>query len=483
MKQSSLKSNFIYNVAYQILVLIVPLITSPYLTRTIGAEGLGVYSFTQSFAHYFVLCIMLGVNNYGNREIARTRDNKEECSKTFWEIYSFQFILLCALTLIYCGYLVIRKPENLIIYVFQMLYVVSAGFDINWACFGLERFRLTVIRNACIKVFSTIAIFTLVHDSSDLGIYTVIIAGGCLISQLALWPFILKEFDLRRPSWPGIKRHIKPNLMLFLPVIAVSLYTIMDKLMLGVMSTKVEVGYYAYAERVIQIPSSIVAALGTVMLPRASNLVRNGHGDQGKNLLVRSMQFAMLISIGCGFGVMAISKELIPWYYGADFTRCALFTAWLAPVVYLTSWNSVIRTQYVIPYGYDRIYLATVSVGAVVNLILNVLFIRTYQGIGAVIATDIAQFAVCFVQYLLLKNKLDYKEFRSDTVCFFVTGLAMFIGLYILPDFSKVDIVNILYKILVGAAFYCTVTIGYLACIKKDTRLIRSIMSISRRRR
>lgn len=482
MKQSSIKKNFIYNVLYQVLIIIVPLITSPYLTRTVGADGLGIYSYTQAYAHYFVLFILLGLNNYGNREIAKVRDDKKKVSETFFEIYSFQLINLIFISIIYIFTIILVIKENRTIYWIQFLYVLSAGFDINWCCFGLEKFKLTVTRNSIIKIGSAIAIFLFVHSPNDLWIYTLIIAGTTLLSQVVVWPFVLKEIDFIKPSIQGIVSRIKPNIMLFLPVIAVSLYTIMDKLMLGLLDTKKEVAYYAYAERIIQIPLSFITALGTVMLPRASHMMHNGKSKESIKLLVHSMQFAMVLSIGSTAGVMAISNILIPWYYGKAFTRCAIFTCLLAPVIAFTSWNTIIRTQFVIPKGLDQIYLATVSSGAVVNLVLNYFLIKSMRGTGAVIATIFAELAVCLVQYIFLKKELNYKTFAIDTGAFVGCGVIMAILVYAIPVNNKYLIYCIIGKVFIGIICYSSLVYIYLIKIKKDYWLVHNIINMVKKK-
>ena len=475
MKQTSIKKNFVYNVLYQILTIIIPLITSPYLTRVIGAGGLGEYTFTQSYAHYFVLFILLGVNNYGNREIARVQDDKELASKTFWEIYAFQASLLVIVASLYAISVSFFVTGSKTLYWIQMLYVISAGFDINWCCFGLEKFKLTVIRNSIIKVAFAALIFLLIHSPDDIWIYTLLAAGSLLISQLVVWPFILKEIHFVKPDKAAVIKRIKPNLMLFLPVIAVSLYTIMDKLMLGILDAKTEVAFYSYAGSFIEIPETIILALSTVMLPRASKMLYDGKEKESFRLLKRSMQFAMLFSIGSAFGLASISQELIPWYYGSAFDRCAVFAMTLTPVIVLTSWNGIIRTQYVIPKGYDRIYLLTVSTGAIVNLALNYILIPRINGIGAVIGTVCAQASVCIVQFLLTKKEIRYREFIIEAIVFCLCGFAMALVVRLIPAISKVTIIDILYRIIVGIVVYGDLTMIYLVHMKKDNFLWNSL--------
>lgn len=213
MRQESVKKNFVYNMVYQILVLILPLITAPYLSRIIGSDGIGVYSYTQAFAHYFVLFAMLGVENYGNREIARVRDNQEEKNRTFLEIFSIQCLMTIVLTVIYISYVFLAHVDHALIYGLQLFYIISAGFNINWYFWGVEKFRITVIRNAIIKIITTLCIFTFVRGSDDLWLYTIIISMGTLLSNIVVWPFLLKEVKFQKVSFDGVKKHIKADII------------------------------------------------------------------------------------------------------------------------------------------------------------------------------------------------------------------------------------------------------------------------------
>ncbi|MGX7076494.1 oligosaccharide flippase family protein [Globicatella sanguinis] len=480
MNKSNLKTNFLYNFLYQALILIVPLVTSPYLTRVLGAEGLGTYSFSQSYANYFMLFIMLGVNNYGNREISRVRDNKNEVNKTFTEIYCLQFVLMIIFSIIYFFTIYISFGKYKIIYFIQLIYVISGGLDINWCCFGLEKFKLAVVRNSIIKSLNALAIFLFIKDENDLVLYTLLSVISIFLSQIVIWPFILKEIKFVKVKKEDVIKRIKPNFILFLPVIAVSLYTIMDKLMLGMMSSKTEVAYYTYAERITQIPTAFIAALGTVMLPRASNLISNGKEHENIELINKSMQVSIFIAASSSFGLMAIANELIPWYYGLDFTRSAVFTTLLSPIVIFISWNNVIRTQFIIPKGLDRIYIISVSSGALSNLILNILLIPIYDGIGAIIATLFANLIISITQYILVRDYIDFRKFLPNTLIFCLIGMSMGVIVYYIPSMFSMFI-SILYKIGIGAIYFITLSYFYLVKVKKDYFLFNSAKSFIKR--
>ena len=271
---SSIKKNFSYNLVYQILNLVILLVTSPYIARVLGPDKSRIYSYTYSVANFFLLAAMLGVNNYGNRSIALIRDDKEKLSKTFSSIYVLQLLTSAISVTAYVIYLVWIIDANRTVALVQGVYLMSAAFDINWFFFGLEKFKLTVTRNMVIRILSLVGIFVFVKDQNDLILYTFVMAGSQLLSTLALWPYVRKLTKFQIKTWAEVALHIKPNLILFIPVLAISIYNVMDKIMLGIMSTDAQVGYYEYSERILQIPMAIINALGMVMLTRMSNLVQ-----------------------------------------------------------------------------------------------------------------------------------------------------------------------------------------------------------------
>ncbi len=242
---SSVKKNLGYQTIYQILATCLPLITSPYLSRRLGATQLGIYSFTNSVVLYFTLFAMLGTVNYGTRSIAAVKDDPEKCGKVFWDIYLLQAGMAIVAAFVYLCYFVFICKENRLIAFIQMFQILNCFLDINWLFFGLEKFKVTVTRNIFVKAVCFILLFILVKNENDLWKYAVLMVASNIISQLILWKrlplFCKKAFHI---DLLEIRRHIRPNLVLFVPLLAMSVYHVMDKTMLGIMSTKEQVGYY-----------------------------------------------------------------------------------------------------------------------------------------------------------------------------------------------------------------------------------------------
>ena len=463
----SVKKNFIYNTIYQILLVILPLITAPYISRTLGANAVGVYSYTNSVAYYFILIAMLGISNYGNRTIASVRDNKEKLNEKFSSIYTLQFILFIIAIISYVVYSLFIASENNMIFLLQTFYVVSGLLDISWLFFGLEQFKLTVFRNVVIKILTVISMFIFVKDISDLWIYTLIMSLGTFISQLYLWFYVKKFVTFKKVSFRNITENIKPIIILFIPVIAYSIYKVMDKIMLGNMSNYSEVGYYNNAEKIINIPMGIITALGTVMLPRMSNMVANGKNDKSKQYISLSVKVVTIISSAIAFGLMGISNVFTPVFFGEGFEPSAKIIYLLSITVFFISWANVVRTQYLMPNNYDKIYVISTVIGGIVNLIINLLLIPKYAAVGAAIGTIFAEFSVMIMQVIAVRKEISVLKYIFEYMPVLIIGFCMMFIVNWLGTLIGDSIVTIVIQILVGGSFFLICTLAFLA-IKKD---------------
>lgn len=455
----SVKKNFIYNLSYQILIMILPLITTPYISRVIGAEGIGIQSYTYSIANYFVLFAMLGINNHGNRSIAMVKNNQEKLNKTFTSIYLIQAVMSIIMIVFYIIYIIFFVKSYKIIFVIQLSYIIGALFDINWFFFGMEQFKITVTRNTIIKLMSVMSIFIFVKSENDLYLYSLILALGTLISQLILWNFIGKYVKFTKVKFDDVKEHVIPMLVLFIPAISVSIYKIMDKIMLGSMSTVTEVGFFTNSERIISIPLGIITALGTVMLPKMSNLLSNGKNKKAQKYIKLSLKFSMFISIGSMFGLIGVSGNIVPAFLGKGFDRCVDVVSLLSVTLLFMAWANVIRTQILIPKKKDKVYIVSTLLGAIVNVIINTLLIKDFGAIGATVGTIFAEATVSIYQTLMIRKELNIKGYLKDIIIFMIAGIFMFLTIkylgYILGSSLLVGVI----QIFIGAIVYFLVNI------------------------
>ncbi len=461
----NIKKNIAYNLAYQVLAIILPFITAPYLSRVIGANGVGIYSFSHSVALYFTYITLLGLTNYGNRAIAAVQNDYEERSRLFCEIYCMQvicFVVSICEYLIYTFFFSTDKTAAII----MTFTVISSVFDINWFFFGMEKFKLTVIRNSVIKVLTVACIFLFVHSKDDIYVYVAIMSVGFLASQLCLWPFLKNMVKLQRPRLADVAKHFKPNLVLFVPVIAVSIYKIMDKVFLGYMSTMEQVGYYENAERIITIAVTMITAVGTVMLPRMSSLIADNKMDESKQYLDKTMLVVLAYTNAVMFGIFAVAKEFSVVYYGEDFLTTGVIMCYLAVTVVFLGCGNVVRTQYLIPHKEDSIYLISAILGAVVNLVINILLIPRLDAVGAAIGTICAEIVVWLYQILSVRHELRLRKYLKWQIIFTLTGLVMFLVIRFMPTHNNA-IIALGLHILVGAAVYILLAGLYIIKVEK----------------
>lgn len=411
---------------------------------------------------------MLGIANHGNRSVALVRDNRQKVSEAFSNTYIIQLCttviaLLLYFLFIYCWF----SGDKTIAYI-ESIIVLSYVLDITWFFFGLEQFAVTVTRNAIIKIATVVAIFIFVRSREDLWIYALIMSCGMLFSQIYLWLRIRKYADFCKPSWSQVKSNIKPVLMLFIPAIAYSIYKLLDKVMLGAMSSMSQVGLFDNAEKIINIPSSLITAFGTVMMPRITVLLGTGDEHRISYLNKISVRYFTLLVVGAAFGLAGICNVLALVYFGSEFVGSAPIIAGLGFSLIFVTWANVIRTQYLIPNKLDKPYVISSVIGALANLAVNIILIPKFAGIGAMIGTIIAEFTVFFVQLILVRRSFPMSQYLQPVLFLFPIGMIMFAVVYWIGAYMGNTIITLIIQILVGGFLYLSGSMVYLKVIHDE---------------
>ena len=465
---------------YEVLILILPFVTSPYIARVLGAEKVGIYSYTYSIAYYFYLFSLLGIKNYGNRAIAQARDDQDELNTRFSNIFAVHLLVSLICLALYIGYILLIADEYSMYSLLQTPYVISALLDISWFFFGIEKFKLTVTRNTIIRLITVACTFIFVRTADDLWKYCFVLAMGQLISQATLWFFIRKEVRFVRPKWQEMKKHIKPLLVLFIPAIAVSLYKYMDKIMLGSMSSKTQLGFYENAEKAITIPTTIIGSFGTVMLPKMSNLTAAGKKEEAGHYIRLSMKYVMCLAFALTFGLASVANNFAPLFWGKEFTYSGSLIMGLSVTIPFIAFANIIRTQYLIPREHDKEYIISVSVGAVVNLIINAILITDMGAMGATIGTIAAEVTVCLIQAFVVRKELPMLKYIKSAMPFLFFGLTMFAGVITIGMIMELRWLGLMLQILVGVVIYC-VFCGIYFIVTKDSVVTACMQRITRR--
>lgn len=406
-----LNRNFIFSIFYQLLLYLVPFLFTPYLSRIFLPTDIGAYAFTFSIVSFFMLATLLGINNYGSRTIATTTSRAAR-SKVFWSIYGLQFRLGLLLLLLY----------NLIIFLFlepnfhtlafiQNLFLLSATFDISWFYFGIERFRTTLFRSFLTKTLTLVAVFLLVKAPSDLPLYAFIMAFSTLLGQLYLFLPLFSHLDFRPAPFRSSLTHLRPVLVLFIPVLAYSIYRIIDKTMLGVLSSTSELGLYDHAEKIINLPVGILAALGTVMIPHMSKTSLSSQ-KLLQSEMNKSFQLVFTLMLPAVALLFFAAGDLSLVYFGSKFESSAPLISLLSLSIIFAAVANVIRTNFLIPLKKDRIYVFSTLLAAGFNLLLNLLLIPLLGAVGACIGTIVAEATVCLYQFFATRRQINYHAVR-----------------------------------------------------------------------
>ncbi len=452
--KKSIAKNYIYNLIYQLLTILLPLVTTPYLSRVLGAEPIGIYGYTISIVTYFILFGSLGVAMYGQREIAYLQNNKKDRTKTFLEIVIVRAISL-TISMILFYFIFGRTGEYAVYYKILLIQMLANVFDISWFFQGLEEFGKTIIRNTIVKLLSLISIFVLVKQPSDLWKYFIILVASELIGNISLWFYLPKYVEKIKLKTLQLKKHIKPAIALFIPQIAIQIYTVLDKTMIGMLTNNMsEVGYYEQAQKVIRALILVMGSLSTVMSSRIASEYAKGNKENLKDCLEKSFNFVWFLGIPMMFGTIAISSKFVPWYYGEGFEPVINMLIATSPIILAIGLNNVTGIQYLIQTGKENIFTKSVVVGAIVNIILNFIFIKTIGTIGAGISSAIAEFIILFVQLKYFKEQFSIRKILKLSIKCFICGLIMLIVVLILTNYLSVSILNTIIEVAIGGIIY-----------------------------
>ncbi len=453
-KKKSITKNYIYNVSYQILTLITPLITTPYLSRVLEADGIGVFSFTASIVAYFTMFAALGTLTYGNREISYLQEDRKARSQMFWEIELLSVITALVALLAYGIFLGAFAEEYHIFYLVQTFTIMSVAIDIVWLLQGMEEFGKVVFRNIIFKIVNIAFIFIFVRTKEDLILH---VAGNVIltfISHASVWLYLPQFVDL--PEWKELRpfRHLKGTITLFLPTIAISIYTVLDRTMIGIFSNAFENGYYEQALNLSKTVLTLVTSLGAVMIPRMGYHFHRGELTEMKELVYQSYRFVWFLGIPISFGLIGVSGNIVPWFYGEGFLKLTILLPILCLLIPVIGLSNVTGMQYLVTTKRERILTISVCIGAAVNFLCNLILIPKWSSVGAALASLIAEIVITGVQFVFVSKEISFGRVVVSSWRYLLSGGAMLTLLIIENQFFTPSILNTAIMVLSGGSLY-----------------------------
>ncbi len=421
----STRKNTLYNMAYRLFSMLLPLVTAPYLSRTVGPEGVGLYGYAWAISYVFVLIGLLGLENYGPRAIAQVRDDKDALNRTFSAIWKMQLFVAGLTLLVWLGYVAFVAGDEKEIAFHLTLMSVSCLINVDWCLMGLDQFRPIALRNTAVKLLAAGAVFLFVKGPEDLWIYAFAWSLSTFVGCLSCFLSLRGQVRYVRVPWREAMVHLRPCAILSISVIAVSVYRQMDKVFIGAMSNMDQAGYFENAEKIILCLAGFISAIGTVMLPKISHMIALGRLDDVRKHMRKSMRLVMCMVCALGFGLASVAPEFTVLFYGEDFAPAIPMMALLAMTMLCIGLANVIRTQWVLPRKQDHVFVKSVLAGAAINIVLCLALIPSMDAMGAVIATMAAELTVPVVQFILLRKELPYRAFLRDGATFCAVGAAM----------------------------------------------------------
>lgn len=444
--------NYLYNLSYQLLVIILPIITTPYVTRIFSSDDLGTYGYFNSIVTYFILLATLGIANYGTKEIS---GNRKSIQKNFWGIYTLQFgATTFSIFLYILACLFIPGMKNLVAYILG-LGLVSKGLDISWLFQGLEDFRKITARNITVKLFGVSAIFLFVKSASDLYLYVFLLTAFELLGQLSMW-FPAREY-IGKPHFDieYARHHLKPVILLFLPQIAISLYVTLDRTMLGALASTKDVGIYDQALKLVNILLTLVTSLGSVMLPRVAHLLATGDHKSVNKMHEMSFLIYNLIIFPIMAGMLIVNDDFVQFFFGQDFQDARYAIAIMIFRMFFIGWTNIMGIQILIPHNKNKEFMVSTTVPAILSVGLNLLFLPQFGYVGAAIVSVLTEALVWAIQLFFTRKYL--KEVPIiGSMTKIVLGSAIMYGILLASKtfihFSTV--INVLVFVVLGGIIY-----------------------------
>lgn len=423
---TSIKKNFVMNAILTLSSVIFPLITFPYVSRILLPEGMGKVSFATSFIAYFCMFAQMGIPTYGIRACAKVRDDKEELTKTAQELLIMNLVMSAAVYAVLFLVLIciprFRAERTLYMLVSVTIFLNAIGME--WLYKALEQYRYITIRSVFFKFIAVLAMLIFIHKSEDYVIYGGITIFAASASNILNFINAHQYIKMKPVGGYCFRRHMKPVIVFFAMSCATTVYTNLDTVMLGIMTTNTDVGLYNAAIKIKAVLVGIVTSLGAVLLPRASYYVEKGNLEEFYNVSKKAVRFIFLAAVPMMVFFMIYAKPCIMLLSGTDFEGAVLPMQIIMPTLLFIGLSNLLGIQMLIPLGLEKIVLYSEIAGAVVDLLLNYILIPKYAAAGAATGTLVAEAVVLVVQYAALRTEVRsfFMEIPYRTIILSVTA-------------------------------------------------------------
>ena len=457
----SVKRNYIYSLSYQIFSLIMPFITSPYIARILGPENVGTFSFISTYVSYFVLLGRLSIDLYGSRELSYVKNDLTKKSEVFWNLTLLNFTNLLIALVIYFAWLLIYKPVNGLFYALSSLTLFSSMLDITWLFSAHEEFGMIALRNFIVRIISVVSIFVFVKSPNDLVNYFLINLITPFVINASMLRYINRYVTFIKPTFLNAYKRYPKVLKISLPNLAVSVYTMLDKLLLGTISGNEYLGYYDYSKRIVAMALTVVSSMTPIMMVKMSGHFKNNDLSLVRGYVAKSFKFSVFSSVLIFSLLISAVPEFIPWFYGSNFSTTIKLIQILSPTIIAVAMGTVAGHQFLLSIGKENLLSLALVIGAVISFSLNILLIPRYDALGASLTSLVTEVTITIILYITISRYMDVKELFRQNYKFFLFSLAVIIPLRIIGTKMGPSVLTNLLQVALGTIIYLLLSLVF----------------------
>lgn len=456
--EKHIKKNYIFNLLYEVVVVIYPLIITPYLSRVLLPSGIGIKSYTYAIMTYFYYFGMLGIDIYGQKEIARYKDDMEKKSQLFFELLILKGItmFIAILGFVFAVLFTPLGTEYKIYFLCWLPFLFDAMIGVKWYLTGINYFKQLSLINIVIKVASIFAIYFFIKQESDLFLYILILGFVPLLSDFISYYFVFKTVKKVKINFSNFKYLLKETFVYFIPAIATALYSTIDKAMITNLVGEEENGFYEQAHKMITLCTTIATALFTVLRTACSSLANDELRRKEYRLLLNEyLKMTALIVFPLSFGLLAISRDFVPLFFGDKYLASTSILMILCPLIIIISITQFINSAIIIPKNLTLKMNGLYFLCAGINIILNLFLIPARGAVGAAIASVISETFLMFCFMGMSRRELGIKTVIFSCIRYFIFS-AFMAGIVILFSYfvHLQDVFKVMIEILIGMISY-----------------------------
>ncbi|NNU98273.1 oligosaccharide flippase family protein [Geobacillus sp. DSP4a] len=399
----------------QIFNYIIPLFLFPYLTHTLGTTIFGIWMLSLNIIQYLNILIDYGFNLSATKKVAIWKRNKEKIAELFTSVMFIKFLFFTTAFCIVVLFSEIinnlfRLPNNLLLEMF--LYLFGLILTPFWLFQGLEQLKIPTLLNLVARIFSMFASFICIKNANDIYLLPIINGIPLVITGCISWVILYKqEIKLIIPKWKLIKKEIVDGFDLFISSISVSLYTILNSILLGIFAGPQYVAYYSICEKIIQVTKSIITPVFQATYPFMAKTL-----NEKRKINWGVLKILFLLSLLIGSIIILIlnifNDTILNYFLHGEFNNSVKATLLLMSFIPLISFlNNSLFIQTLVPLGESKYLRKATFLAGFINILFVSLFAGTLKELGSSMGYVLSELSVLILGiikvYMYSKRECD----------------------------------------------------------------------------